>query len=142
MTIYNHMFTLAFSVETPRSGREGDEVTADELKAGLLKRIQDLDENHEWLEATGAPDDTYVVPQIKYLLVPGLVRSQKDGETHHVTAPKLAMLYGVRMDECCELPWAHPDNAIARRILLDRVQRGELIALAPRDDGNYKLPEA
>lgn len=140
MTIYNHMFTLAFSVETPRSGREGDEVTADELKAALLGRIQDLDENHEWLEATGAPDDTYVVA--KYLLVPGLVRSQKDGETHHVSASKLAMLYGVRMDECFELPQAHPHYALSRRDLLDTVQRGELIALAPRDDGVYKLPEA
>lgn len=54
---FNHMFTVAFTVISPN---DGENVTADELKAGLLKRIQDLDRHDEWEEACGLPDDTYV----------------------------------------------------------------------------------
>lgn len=141
MTTYNHMFTVAFSVETTHTGAEDDRVPAEELKAALLSRIADLDTHHEWHEATGAPDDTYVVTHVKYLLVPGLVRSKTDGNSHFVQASRLAQLYGVQMGECYVLPKAHPNNTITRRNLLERAQRGELIALVPRDDGKYELPK-
>lgn len=61
MTTYSHMFTIAFSVETPHTGAEDDRVPAEDIKQALLKRIQDLDAHAEWHEATGAPDDTYIV---------------------------------------------------------------------------------
>lgn len=64
---YNHAFDIAFTVETDH---KGDEVTAQELWAGLLARIaalmaqeispQRLDgQPPEIIEACGLPYDTY-----------------------------------------------------------------------------------
>lgn len=74
----------------------------------------------------------------QYLLCPGMVTSQSDGERHYITASKLAMLYRVRLDECVILPAAMPSNHRRRTELLDRARKGELIGLAPREDGNYE----
>lgn len=68
----------------------------------------------------------------KYLLCPGPVVSQNDGQTHHVSASQLAALYGVHMEECRVLPYTAQ-------------QRGwkptpGLIQLHPRYDGDYRLP--
>lgn len=58
---YNHAYTIGFEV----SGSEdpdGEDVTPARLREALLKRIADLDatpEGKEWLEAVGAPYDTY-----------------------------------------------------------------------------------
>lgn len=75
---------------------------------------------------------------MKYLLCPGPVTSKTDGDRHYVTASNLAMLYRVRLDECVILPAAMPANHRRRMELLDRARKGELIALAPREDGNYE----
>lgn len=82
-----------------------------------------------------APHDT-----ARYLLCPGLVRSRADGDRHHVGASRLAMLYRVPMADCLVLPPQRPENHRARMDLLDRVRLGELIALQPRADGQYRLP--
>lgn len=76
----------------------------------------------------------------RYLLCPGLVRSRNDGDRHHVSAMELAWLYGVRMADCLVLPPQRPENHRARMDLLDRVRLGELVALQPHDDGQYRLP--
>lgn len=48
-TTYNHLYSLGFSVES--ASKYPDNVTATELKEGLLSRINDLDGHAEWLEA-------------------------------------------------------------------------------------------
>lgn len=79
---------------------------------------------------------------VRYLLCPGLVRSRTDGDAHHVGAPELARLYRVPMADCVVLPPQHPSCHRDLMALLDRVRSGELIGLAPRFDGDYRLPDA
>ena len=80
----------------------------------------------------------------RYLLCPGLVRSRVDGDLHFVDAGRLAWLYGVRREECLVLPPLQCGALGADRVrteLIDRVVRGELVALRPRADGRYSPPE-
>jgi len=59
MPRYNHAYTVGFELISNHPA--GDDVTAQDLKAALLKRIESLDSagDFEWLEATGAPFDTH-----------------------------------------------------------------------------------
>ena len=68
----------------------------------------------------------------KYLLCPGWVTSQTDGQHHFISASRLARLYNVRMDECEVF---EPD---ARPL----AKHAGLIRLTPRFDGQYKDPHA
>lgn len=77
----------------------------------------------------------------RYLLCPGLVRSRVDGQVHHIGANQLAALYGVPMAECLVMPPQRLEHHYTRMALLDRVRLGELIALHPRFDGDYLLPQ-
>ena len=52
---YNHLFTLAFEVE---SNNDGANVTEDELLAALANRLINLRRDHAIQEAVGLPDDT------------------------------------------------------------------------------------
>lgn len=61
MPRFNHAFDIAFEVIT--DDPEGENVTPAILKAALLKRIENLDEDDSWLEAAGAPFDTYEVDE-------------------------------------------------------------------------------
>lgn len=69
MKLYNHAFSIAFSIDT---NNEGDKVTAEELLDGLRKRLHDLEKNPpEIIEACGMPYDTYendVPNSQKYIL--------------------------------------------------------------------------
>jgi hypothetical protein len=76
----------------------------------------------------------------RYLLFPGSVTSRADGDRHHITAHQLAHLYRVPMDECVVMPVQSPQNHRSRMALIDRAQRGELLTLTPRPDGNYTPP--
>lgn len=69
----------------------------------------------------------------RYLLCPG----------PYIPASHLAHLYGVRMADCRVMPSgsSHRDH-ITRRDLNAQADRGELIRLAPRADGDYSLPAA
>ena len=73
----------------------------------------------------------------KYLLVPGRVVSQTDGDHHFVTSLELAALYGVEMVEClvfhrpCMRPYETPE---------EMAKAHDLIVLRPRYDGNYHKP--
>lgn len=78
----------------------------------------------------------------RYLLCPGFVTSRTDGDWHYVDARQLSVLYGVPMADCVALPYLSPLNHGPHVALLGRVRRGELIALHPRADGDYRLPEA
>lgn len=58
MTTYNHMCTVAFTVV---SKNDGESLTNEELKAGLLQRVKDLDSSPgEWSEACLPAVDTYI----------------------------------------------------------------------------------
>jgi hypothetical protein len=57
MTTYSHAYDLAFEVES--SDETGEDVTPAMLRAALLRRIASLDAANEWLEACGAPFDSY-----------------------------------------------------------------------------------
>jgi hypothetical protein len=54
MTAFNHMFDLAFSLES--NDREAEDVTPSMLRAALLKRIILLDAENEWSHACGLCD--------------------------------------------------------------------------------------
>lgn len=71
----------------------------------------------------------------RYLLCPGRVRSRSDGNLHRVSAVQLMHLYGVPATECETLS---PVPA-QRREQLARAQRGDLLALHPREDCDYRL---
>ena len=58
MTTYNHLFDVAFSLES--GDCDAEDVTPAMLRAALLKRIEDLDAAGEWLHACGLCD-TYEV---------------------------------------------------------------------------------
>lgn len=78
----------------------------------------------------------------RYLLCPGLVRSRSDGDVHYITGRHLAHLYGVPMEQCVELPdLLSFKSTLARHELLKRADRGELVSLYPRVNGDYRLPE-
>lgn len=57
MTRYNHACDIAFEVVS--NSPDGIDFTAAMLKAALLQRIKNLDESEEWLEAVGAPFESY-----------------------------------------------------------------------------------
>lgn len=85
-------------------------------------------------------------PRIKYILCPGLVQSQNDGDQHYVTSLMLARLYGVDPREC--LVMVQEVRFGNRNPLLDH--RGYYVGrsdeyvgvprLSPQSSGDYRLP--
>jgi hypothetical protein len=57
MTKFNHAVALVFDVISDEP--HGEDITPAMYKKALLKRIASLDEGNEWVEAIGAPHDTY-----------------------------------------------------------------------------------
>lgn len=66
--------------------------------------------------------------QTKYVVYPGEIASQKDGDRHFVSSRELMRLYGVHPEECIVSCAGRPS-----RITED------LIPLFPRYDGNYSI---
>jgi len=64
----------------------------------------------------------------KYLVCPGYVTSQNDGDTHFVGARELMELYRVNPELCVIREWGD-----------HRAYPKELIRLAPQRSGNYDL---
>jgi len=56
---YNHMYTIAFEVKGSICD-EGEDVTAQQLCNALMMRVERLADD-EWLEAVGAPDDSFEI---------------------------------------------------------------------------------
>jgi hypothetical protein len=76
----------------------------------------------------------------RYLLCPDDVRSRTNGQVHYVPAMTLASLYGVQLSECVILPGTRtPDDRAMREAWLARAGAGEIVALWPREDGDYRL---
>lgn len=76
--------------------------------------------------------------KIRYVIVPGVIRSQNDGQLHYVGALALMKLYGVRHDECT----VYDHRLAAQSPNYSRIHRWklELIQLRPQYRGNYMLP--
>jgi len=71
----------------------------------------------------------------KYLVIPGYVKSETDGEEHYVSCSQLCRLYKVNPAECI---FIKDDNDWR---WLDTINPKDWITLTPRYDGNYSLPE-
>lgn len=54
---YNHAFSIAFSLNSDR--KDGSDIPPERFAIALLRRVADLLEHDEMIEAVGAPDDTY-----------------------------------------------------------------------------------
>lgn len=60
MAKFSHMYTIAFSLIS--ATQDDSDVSPDMVRDALQERMRDLDRSTgggEWLEAIGAPDDTY-----------------------------------------------------------------------------------
>lgn len=77
----------------------------------------------------------------KYLICPGYVISKNDGDRHYISANQLLRLYRVNPAECEVLKEADPWEPRSLAEQRERRYAG-LIRLAPRYDGDYRLPAA
>lgn len=68
----------------------------------------------------------------KYVLHPGHVISKNDGQSHFVSAARLADLYGVSLRDCI--------NADAPEYLAVQHSSASFTHLYPRRDGDYRVP--
>lgn len=68
---------------------------------------------------------------MRYVLHPGYVRSQTDGQEHFIGGPRLARLYGIDIRQ---------PNVVFGDVPAYKKQDGD-VHLRPRHDGNYKLPK-
>lgn len=76
----------------------------------------------------------------RYLVLPGYVTSTKDGQRHYIGAGDLVMLYKVALADCIIAPDPRMNTIRERDLLTHRVETGELIALRPKCNGDYRLP--
>jgi len=73
----------------------------------------------------------------KWLLYPGPVISQTDGQEHYITASRLCSLYGVSLKECI----VYADPVSPRDWYKSLAERYPgLAVLFPKPDGDYRLP--
>lgn len=81
----------------------------------------------------------------RYLLIPGDVKSSADSDWHYVSASRLAYLYKVSMSECIVIPEIDHGalgGGRERSELLCKADRGELIVLRPKSNGDYSIPRS
>lgn len=57
---YSHAYTIAFEVETTN---DAGNVTADELRQGLFKRLASFTSDQDWVAAADAPYDSMVIDE-------------------------------------------------------------------------------
>ena len=68
--------------------------------------------------------------KLRYIIRPGWMVSQHDGQSHYITPQELVRLYEVDPRECVIV---RPDHKIPREYM-------SLHILAPRYDGKYRKP--
>lgn len=81
MPRYNHMFDIAFEVISDHP--EGEDVTPEMLKAGLLRRIEQLGDGpgqDSWAEATGLCDSYQVDDPSELVLGDGGIFTKEELE--------------------------------------------------------------
>lgn len=72
-----------------------------------------------------------------YAVYPGPVRSRSDGDLHHVSSGELMHLYGVKHADCVVVIDPYSEDP-RERPKIEHARK--LIALRPRDGGDYSLP--
>jgi hypothetical protein len=78
--------------------------------------------------------------QARYLLCPGDGCTGAGLPIRRIGAMELASLYGVQLGECVILPGTRtPADRAMREAWLARAAAGEIVALGPRVDGDYRL---
>lgn len=73
----------------------------------------------------------------RFVLEPGWVTGATDGGRHYLDAFMLARLYGVQLKECTTPPAAHMPASVHAWFWQ---QYADLPRLAPRRDGDYRVP--
>lgn len=71
---------------------------------------------------------------ILYVLCPGTVVSEHDGERHFLSSEKLFSLYGLKRSERVTL------GELDKHLLGRARKKLKIIYLRPKRNGNYKLP--
>lgn len=89
-----------------------------------LPRIDKLDVRPYWAQ---------LLP-LKYIVFPGEVKSQHDGDIHRVSARDLMRLYGVHPKECVVIQ--NEEDVRGRRDVIKA-----LLTLQPDYFGRYELPQ-
>ena len=74
---------------------------------------------------------------LKYVIYPGEVVSESDGEKHFIGAEQLARLYGVDLTECMVVD---DRRKFTPASMMSWRKDSGLIHLYTRSDGDYKLP--
>lgn len=69
-------------------------------------------------------------PTFRFAVYPGKVKSQSDGDIHHIGFTRLCELYNVPLSLCVDM--SRPENRRARGL-------SKLTALRPSHSGNYTL---
>ena len=78
--------------------------------------------------------------EIKYVVFPGFITSQTDGQHHYIGAMKRMQLYGVNPKECTIYEPSPDWGPSSFRYAQERI--AGKIKLRPRRDGDYTLPLA
>jgi hypothetical protein len=79
----------------------------------------------------------------RYLLCPGDGCTLAGLPIRRIGAMELTALYGVQLSDCIILPGTRtPMDRRLREAWLARAAAGEIVAMHPRDDGDYRLPGA
>ena len=99
MPTFNHMFTIAFTLE---NGSPEGETTGAELRAALLKRIHGLPDD-ELVEACGYPDDTYEVDQRPFLVRMSVTRvTEYEAQIRAVSLEAAHRIASAMLPEDCQ----------------------------------------
>jgi len=87
------------------------------------------------------------VSLVRFMFIPGEGISRRDGQRHHISAPKLRRLYGEPIVTLRPKSWVSPSR-IPAGLSDERVSRFYaqwwpwVIPLTPRHDGDYSLTKA
>lgn len=74
------------------------------------------------------------VGETRYVVFPGYVISQSDGQRHYVNAKELIGLYGIDPNDCIIIDRTNPASPVYKE------RQGD-IRLVPKANGDYTIPE-
>ena len=81
-------------------------------------------------QETGGDCVSRLVVPLRFAVYPGEIRSQRDGDIHHIGFARLCELYNVPPALCVDM--SRPENRVGRDM-------SKLVALRPSYRGNYTL---
>jgi len=111
MKTYNHAYTLGFSLGGS-TDPDGEDVTPDQLKAALERRMAELAEHDAWKESIGCPFDTYEEqPPLQNYTVLGFIEQSGQTLALHVQASssQAAFTAAARINPALQRVVALPD---------------------------------